>query len=237
MEDDKEDFSERTFVSANESRKNSAGSYRNNDELDRAAPGQTPDGISFLSSRLPDPEKLDSILEAELEKQDQHQGRSKLSVEIAANSHYFSEPDLTPTTSPVGSRPSSPVLSDSELEVGQRVTVGPAPVKQEEQSWEWGQLPTKLSQADQEAKESSQTAPIPASSNREIEGSGQDPKKEAKSGEGTGWVSYFWRGRQKSEKSNGNQVCWEHQFSVNWSSVLPVLREKLTSKRVFFVIS
>lgn len=208
MEDDKEDFSDRTFVSANESRKNSAGSYRIIDEPDRAAvTGQTPDGISFLLSRLPDQEKLDSILEAELEKQDQQQGRSKLSVEIAASSHYFSEPDLTPTTSPVGSRPPSPVLSDSELEVGQRVTVGPAPVKQEEQSWEWGQLPTKLSQADQELKESSQTAQIiPTSSNRQIEGSNQDSKKEAKSGEGTGWVSYFWRGRQKSEKSSGNQV-------------------------------
>ena len=214
MEDDKEDFSERTFVSANESRKNSAGSYRNNDELDRAVAGQTPDGISFLLSRLPDQDKLDSILEAELEKQDhQQQGRSKLTVEISASSHYFSEPDLTPTTSPVGSRPPSPVLSDSELEVGQRVTVGPAPIKQEEQSWEWGQLPTKLSQADQEAKDLSETAPIPASSNRQIEGPGQDPKKDAKSGEGTGWVSYFWRGRQKSEKSSGNQVRTQLKFS------------------------
>ena len=72
MEDEKEDFSDRNYFSAAESRKNSSGSFRNNDEADRAVAGQTPDGISFLLSRLPDQEKLDSILEhqAELEKQD-----------------------------------------------------------------------------------------------------------------------------------------------------------------------
>jgi len=43
-------------------------------------------------------------------------------------------------TSPVGSRPPSPVLSDSELEVPQRNSVKP-----EEQRWEWGQLPTNSS--------------------------------------------------------------------------------------------
>ena len=66
MEDEKEDLSSdrTTFVSV-DSRKNSAGSYRNNDEMDRApvCSGQTPDGVSFLLSRLPDQEKLDSILE------------------------------------------------------------------------------------------------------------------------------------------------------------------------------
>ncbi len=67
-----------------------------------------------------------------------------MAVDISPSSHYFSEPDLSPSTTPVGSRPPSPVLSDSELEVGQRVTVGPAAVKQEEQSWEWGQLPTTM---------------------------------------------------------------------------------------------
>ena len=65
-----------------------------------------------------------------------------MTVDIAANTHYFSEPDLSPVTSPVGSRPPSPVLSDSELEVAQRVTVTAGANKQEEQSWEWGKLPT-----------------------------------------------------------------------------------------------
>jgi len=65
MEDEKEDLSDRTTFVSVDSRKNSAGSYRNNDEMDRAAvcAGQTPDGVSFLLSRLPDQEKLDSILE------------------------------------------------------------------------------------------------------------------------------------------------------------------------------
>ena len=60
-----EDISEQTLTS-NESRKNSSGSaatLRNADELDRAVTGQTPEAVSFLSSRLPDQEKLDSILE------------------------------------------------------------------------------------------------------------------------------------------------------------------------------
>lgn len=43
--------------------------------------------------------------------------------------------------SPVGSRPPSPVLSDSELEVVQK-PVGTS--KPDEQRWEWGQLPTTL---------------------------------------------------------------------------------------------
>jgi hypothetical protein len=64
MEDEKEDLSDRTTFVSVDSRKNSAGSFRNNDEMDRAVcAGQTPDGVSFLLSRLPDQEKLDSILE------------------------------------------------------------------------------------------------------------------------------------------------------------------------------
>jgi hypothetical protein len=96
------------------------------------------------------------FLKAELEKKDlsQQSVRSKLTVDIAANSHYFSEPDLTPVTSPVGSRPPSPVLSDSELEVAQRVTVTAGANKQEEQSWEWGKLPTTSTL--KEAKESAE---------------------------------------------------------------------------------
>ena len=71
--------------------------------------------------------------------------REQLTVDIDAGSHYFSEPDLTPVTSPVGSRPPSPVLSDSELEVAQRVNVSSSSNKMEEQSWEWGKLPTTSS--------------------------------------------------------------------------------------------
>jgi len=131
-------------------------SFRNNDEMDRAVAIQVSEGISFLMSRLPDQEKLDSILEhqTELKKQDK-QERSMLSVDIPSTSHYFSEPELSPVTSPVGSRPSSPILSDSELEVGQRSAApGPVGVKQEEQRWEWGQLPTKSSSAKKESKDS-----------------------------------------------------------------------------------
>jgi hypothetical protein len=221
MEDEKEDFSDRTFVSA-ESRKNSSGSFRNNDEMDRAiVMSQTPDGVSFLLSRLPDQEKLDSILEhqAELEKQDLNQQqqqsvtgsvRTKLTLGLDSGSHYFSEPDLTPVTSPVGSRPPSPVLSDSELEVQPRVNLGPAAGKQEEQSWEWGKLPTTSSAAAlKEIKEPAVQQP----GENEIIAQGPESGHGLKGGEpkpvggegSAGWgLSYLWRGRQKSEKSSGN---------------------------------
>lgn len=133
-----------------------------------------------------------------------------MTVDISASAHYFSEPDMTPMTSPVGSRPSTPVLSDSELEVAQRV-IGVAPavvVKQEEQSWEWGQLPsTSVPAPLKESKDLDPSIQSSSTAGINAQESGENHKTEQKSGEGTGWVSYFWRGRQKSEKSNGNPVC------------------------------
>jgi hypothetical protein len=139
------------------------------------------------------------------------QVRSKLTAEIAASSHYFSEPDLTPVTSPVGSRPSSPVLSDSELEVGQRLNAGVAAAaskKQEEQSWEWGQLPSTSSAGPKDAAETAQLASGSASAAAiKSAESGQKSGQDKSGAEGSaGWVSYFWRGRQKNEKAAGNQV-------------------------------
>ena len=165
---------------------------RNNDEADRAAAAvQVSEGVSFLSSRLPDQEKLDSILEeqAELQKQD----RALLTVDVSGGSQYFSEPEMTPpTTSPMGSRPATPVLSDSELEVGQRTaTAGSANVKRDEQqSWEWGQLPTSSTSAvRKEVKDTGPEAPTSSEAQKKDERPEIEPSS---------WTSFFWRGRKKS---------------------------------------
>lgn len=218
MEDEKEDTSERTLVSL-DSRKNSSGSaatLRYQDELDKAPAGQTPESVSFLLSRLPDQEKLDSILEqqAELEKQDMDSSpkhvRDSLKVEINTTRHgYFSEPDLTPVTSPIGSRPPSPVLSDSELEVPQRMNASAAASVKEEQRWEWGQLPTTTTPAEQKQQErQNESNTQGSSSNQKSDKSGEKNNKEGqKAGtEGAGWgLSYLWRSKPKNEKQSGIQ--------------------------------
>ena len=65
-------------------------------------------------------------------------------------SYIFSEPEISPGTSPMGSRPSSPdmVMSDTEFETGKRGSIsgsgGSGGKKEAEQSWEWGQLPSSI---------------------------------------------------------------------------------------------
>jgi len=65
-----------------------------------------------------------------------------------------------------------------------------------------------------EGKDSAQPAQNMAASSSQAQGSGQDPKTEQKTaGEGSGWVSYFWRGgKPKSEKSGGNRVSLKCSF-------------------------
>jgi hypothetical protein len=62
----------------------------------------------------------------------------------------------------MGSRPPSPVHSDSELEIGQRLKVGVASTaakkQEEEQSWEWGQLPSSSTMGQKEGVDSAEQA-------------------------------------------------------------------------------
>ncbi len=55
---------------------------------------------------------------------------------------YYSEPEMSPMVmSPIGSRPATPILSDTEYETN-RSAPGTAEASDGQQSWEWGQLPT-----------------------------------------------------------------------------------------------
>ena len=86
---------------------------------------------SFFLSRLPEAEKLDEIMkieEAENSKKspgEESSGNSatlsrkgSCAVGAAITVQYFSEPEMSPVTSPIGSRPGSPILSDTGMEIG-----------------------------------------------------------------------------------------------------------------------
>ena len=93
---------------------------------------------------------------------------------------YFSEPEMSPVTSPMGSRPGSPVLSDTEFE-SQRRAEEQQQLDENEQSWEWGKLPTNSPSTPDRAKS-------------------EDLKKDEEKTESRGWgLSYLWRGSGKQK--------------------------------------
>ena len=69
---------------------------------------------------------------------------------------------MSPVTSPMGSRPGSPVMSDTEFETGKRGSIsgqitgssGGSGKKEAEQSWEWGQLPSSTTPTHQKTSKS-----------------------------------------------------------------------------------
>ena len=105
---------------------------------------------SLLLSRLPQPEDLDSLVkdaEASEASEAEKENKGSLPIDIERKLQYFSEPEISPGTSPMGSRPGSPVMSDTEFETGKRGSVsgpsgGQKKASEAEQSWEWGQLPS-----------------------------------------------------------------------------------------------
>jgi len=112
---------------------------------------------NLLLSRLPiEPEIMDSIAtdtDQEIKEMNLEAAgsvRSSLPLNIERQFNYFSEPEISPGTSPMGSRPGSPdnVMSDSEFETGKRGSIsgsgGSGGKKEAEQSWEWGQLPSSI---------------------------------------------------------------------------------------------
>merc|ERR1712008_358949 len=114
-------------------------------------------GKNLLLSRLPiEPEIMDSIAtdtDQEIKEMNLEAAgsvRSSLPLNIERQFNYFSEPEISPGTSPMGSRPGSPdnVMSDSEFETGKRGSIsgsgGSGGKKEAEQSWEWGQLPSSI---------------------------------------------------------------------------------------------
>ena len=103
---------------------------------------------------------------------------------------YFSEPEISPGTSPMGSRPPSPILSDSEYETrGHRGSI----TKKEtaaEQSWEWGQLPTSTTTPQHSKEAKTEKSGLEGTSKEAVE----------KSGSGSGIISYLFGGQSKNKK-------------------------------------
>merc|ERR1712156_520942 len=116
---------------------------------------------SLLLSRLPiEPEIMDSIAtdDQEIKQIETEPPRSSLPINIERQFSYFSEPEISPGTSPMGSRPGSPVMSDTEFETGKRGSIstsgGGSGKKEAEQSWEWGQLPSSTTPTHQKTSKS-----------------------------------------------------------------------------------
>lgn len=57
--------------------------------------------------------------------------------------HFFSDTDVASGKSPQGSRPSTPIQSDSEIEISQREKGETSNLMTSSASWKWGELPTQ----------------------------------------------------------------------------------------------
>ena len=108
---------------------------------------------------------------------------------------YFSEPEITPGTSPMGSRPSTPVMSDTEFETQSRSNdAGEAT----EQSWEWGQLPNTTPQ--HHSKNPGNSSDSKKNKNQ-TEGSKDAEGDDDAAKRNSGWLTSFFRGSDKSSNN------------------------------------
>ena len=112
---------------------------------------------------------------------------------------YFSEPEFSPGTSPMGSRPGSPIMSDTEYEIsgksGKRASISDQKSNEAEQSWEWGQLPSSTTPSHKSAEKSSKSEKLKVKiNNEEIENSKAKRK-------GWGISSYLFGGQTKKESN------------------------------------
>lgn len=57
--------------------------------------------------------------------------------------HFFSDTEIGSGKSPQGSRPSTPIQSDSEIEISQREKAEQGNLMTNSASWKWGELPTQ----------------------------------------------------------------------------------------------
>ena len=150
---------------------------------------------SFLSSRLPDQDQLDSMLaKQEQDASDESDGGNR-NIPSSRNAHvdYFSEPENI--TSPMGSRPGSPIMSDSELmseSSGLRKKRENEGKERGEQKWEWGQLPSTTTTPAQEKVVKICDEPDSSTKTEEIETETIE--------EDSGWKFLWFRSR--SESSN-----------------------------------
>ena len=155
---------------------------------------------SFLSSRLPDQEQLDSMFSKPDQEpsDDSDEGNKNVSSNRNAHIQYFSDPEsYSPKASPMGSRSGSPIMSDSEIMSESCVlkkTREDEGKERGEQSWEWGKLPTTT------------TKPQDKISKTSIEESDktEEPKTET-STEDSGWKFLWFRGRSESSNKGSKE--------------------------------
>ena len=145
---------------------------------------------SFLMSRLGHG-NIDEILDSQKKADDQK--KKVAAMEAARRMDYYSEPEMTPMTSPRGSRPPSPVLSDTEYETKrqQQDTSGEQP---KEQSWEWGKLPNSSSGQSDEDDDSK---------TKDLSGEGEAGGKVNEQGgdqEQKSWTWSFFKSRKEKKK-------------------------------------
>lgn len=72
--------------------------------------------------------------------------------------HFFSDTEVQSGLSPQGSRPSTPVQSDTEFEVSQREKNDDSSMMSNSASWKWGELPTQPEEIPGQTKEDAKQA-------------------------------------------------------------------------------
>ena len=156
---------------------------------------------SFLSSRLPDQEQLDSMFSKPDQEPSDESDEGNKNVSSSRNGHvqYFSDPEsYSPITSPIGSRPGSPIMSDSEIMSESCVlkkTREDEEKERGEQSWEWGKLPSTTIKPAQDK--------ISKTSIQECNKT-EEPKTVA-STEESGWKFLWFRSRSESSNKRNKE--------------------------------
>ena len=153
---------------------------------------------SFLTSRLPDAQQLDSMFSKTYPEPSDDSDEGKKNMSSSRNGHvqYFSDPEnYSPINSPIGSRPGTPIMSDSEIMSSESSVLKKARENEGkqrgEQSWEWGQLPSTTTTPSQD--NTSQTSFQQKDTKVEID-------KTETAAEDSGWKFLWFRSR--SESSN-----------------------------------
>ena len=153
---------------------------------------------SFLTSRLPDAEQLDSMFsKSDIDpSDDSDEGKKNMHPNRNVNVQYFSDPEnYSPINSPIGSRPGTPIMSDSEIMSSESSVLKKARENEGkergEQSWEWGQLPSTTTTPSQD-----NTSKTPF---QQKDTTVESDKTEATQ-EDSGWKFLWFRSR--SESSN-----------------------------------
>lgn len=72
--------------------------------------------------------------------------------------HFFSDTEVQSGLSPRGSRPSTPIQSDTEFEVSQREKNDESSLMSNSASWKWGELPTQPEEIPGQTKEDAKQA-------------------------------------------------------------------------------